>query len=123
MTFNLSEFKRLAGEKGGGKWIYFFNNEGSFGIRCTEVPKDCDDHLLYITHDMYCDAIAINPKEAEFIAYCGTHADVIIERLEKLEKVAEFYSDRFKYFKVAGQDAIILDDLGETARKALEERG
>lgn len=56
MTFNLSEFKRLAEKRTKTPWSF----DGSIGI-----------------------------EDAEFFVYVDKHADAIIERLEKLEKVAE----------------------------------
>lgn len=57
--FSISEFKRLAGERTDGEWITYGENLSRYE----------------------------NESDIKFITYCGTHADTIIERIEKLEKV------------------------------------
>jgi hypothetical protein len=128
MTFDLSEFKRLAGERTKGGW--WSDESSSFKF---SVKNDTD----ILSNDS-------NKNDAEFIAYCGTHADEMIayieeleairakevsivgktamnnselrKRIEKLEKALEFYAD------VENWNEWDME-LGETARKALEERG
>lgn len=114
-TFNLSEFKRLAGERtAGGRWKYECERYSAKDI----VGIDNDDR--WIAH--------FQPEfngqaNAKFAAYCGTHADAIIERIEKLEKVAEaakaFSKTPLEDFR-GGVNRELLDDLNSALEK-LEE--
>ena len=93
--FNLTEFKRLAEARTKGDWNIGlqWNNPGNV---CGEMEMDRED--------------------AEFIAYCGTHADAIIQRLEKLEAVAHI-AKQYKQLREHPNWVLALDAL-----KALEEK-
>lgn len=109
--FQLSEFKRLVEKRTKGRWS-----------RVLDSIRTTDENDLFIanvvinavyepTKDGW---IPMRNNDFEFIAYCGTHADAIIsrienlqkanehmilafdlqkERIEKLEKALEFYAD------------------------------
>lgn len=103
MSFDLKEFKRLAEKRTSGPWHVGHINEN---LDRAEIENH---EGIVITSDC-------KRSDESFLCYCGTHADAIIERIEKLEKALKFYAD------VENWNEWDME-LGEIARKALEERG
>lgn len=94
--FILEEFKRLAGERTKGEWRYEFD------------PLQ-EKSRIWTTEDTYYlfNGFSTKPNpDFKLIAYCGTHADAIVQRIEKLEKALE----EIKFMSTSKAPALNSDD-------------